>query len=52
MAETSVLLDQMIEENRVALVEARDKMDRLQMAKEVNNDRDAKTTGQERLEKI
>lgn len=50
MAETRALLDQMIEENRVALVEARDKLNRLQMAKEDSNERDDKTTDQEGLD--
>ncbi|XP_074495908.1 putative LOC110439812 homolog [Sebastes fasciatus] len=47
VAETRALLDLMIEENRVALVEARDKLDRLQMAKE---DQEDKTTDQEGLD--
>lgn len=50
MAETRALLDQMIEENRIALVEARDKLNHLQMAKEDSNERDDKTTDQEGLE--
>ncbi|KAM7391576.1 hypothetical protein PAMP_022257 [Pampus punctatissimus] len=45
VVETRALLDQMIEENHVALVEARDKVDRLQMAREDRNDRE--TTDQE-----
>ncbi|XP_047448267.1 kinesin-like protein KIN-14E [Mugil cephalus] len=36
--ETRALLDQMIEENRVALIEARNKLECLQNAKEENND--------------
>lgn len=50
MAETRALLDQMIEENRVALIEARDKLDSLQTSKEENNGREDKSTDQERLE--
>ncbi|KAM7416207.1 hypothetical protein PAMA_018331 [Pampus argenteus] len=46
VVETRALLDQMIEENHVALVEARDKVDRLQMAREDRNDH-RETTDQE-----
>ncbi|XP_031705228.1 putative LOC110439812 homolog [Anarrhichthys ocellatus] len=46
--ETRALLDLMIEENRVALVEARDKLDRLQMTEEDSNDRG--TTDQDGLD--
>ncbi|XP_070819945.1 uncharacterized protein [Chaetodon trifascialis] len=49
-AETRALLDQMIEENRVALIEARDKLDRLQTAKEDTGGREDKTADQEGLE--
>ncbi|XP_044053142.1 kinesin-like protein KIN-14I isoform X2 [Siniperca chuatsi] len=49
VAETRALLDQLIKENRVALVEARDKLDHLQMAKD-SNDREDKTTDQEGLD--
>ncbi|XP_050930844.1 uncharacterized protein si:dkey-96l17.6 [Lates calcarifer] len=48
VAETRALLDRLIEENRAALVEVRDKLDHLQMAKEDSNDREDKTTDQER----
>ncbi|XP_042277167.1 kinesin-like protein KIN-14E [Thunnus maccoyii] len=47
VAETRALLDQMIEENLVALVNARDKLDHLQMAREDSNDREEETTDQE-----
>uniref|UniRef100_A0A671W4L5 Si:dkey-96l17.6 n=1 Tax=Sparus aurata TaxID=8175 RepID=A0A671W4L5_SPAAU len=50
VAETRALLDQMIEENRVALIEARDKLDSLQTSKEENNGREDKSTDQERLD--
>ncbi|CAB1432226.1 unnamed protein product [Pleuronectes platessa] len=43
-SESRALLDQMIEENRLALVEARDKLDGLQMTQEDSNDRQDKTT--------
>lgn len=43
-------MDQMIEENRVALVEARDQLERLQTAKEDSNGREEKTADQEGLE--
>ncbi|GAA6220911.1 kinesin-like protein KIN-14I isoform X1 [Lates japonicus] len=48
VAEARALLDRLIEENQAALVEARDKLDHLQMAKEDSNDREDKTTDQER----
>lgn len=47
MPDARALLNQMIEDNRVALVEARDKLDRLQMAQEDNNE---STADQEGLE--
>ncbi|XP_049435152.1 uncharacterized protein LOC125890520 [Epinephelus fuscoguttatus] len=50
VAETRALLDCMIEENRIALIEARDKLDCLQMAKEDSYDRDNKTTDQDGLD--
>ena len=52
MAETRALLDLMIEENREALIEARDKLDGLQMAKGDSNDREVNTTDQEGLDVI
>lgn len=45
-AETRTLLEQMVEENRVDLLEARDKLERLQMARE------DRTTDQEGLESM
>lgn len=50
VAETRALLDQKIEENRVALIEARDKLDSLQMSREENNGREDKSTDQDGLE--
>lgn len=50
MAETRDILDQLIEENRVALVEARDKLGNLQIATEDSNNRQEETTDQERSE--
>lgn len=50
VAETRALLDRMIEENRVALIEARDKLDSLQTSKEEHNGREHKRTDQEGLE--
>ncbi|XP_034451449.1 kinesin-like protein KIN-14E [Hippoglossus hippoglossus] len=44
VSESRALLDQMIEENRFALVEARDKLDSLQMTPEDSTDRQDKTT--------
>ncbi|KAM8760480.1 putative LOC110439812 homolog [Acanthopagrus schlegelii] len=49
-AETRALLDQMIEENRVALIEARDKLDSLQMSREEKNGREDKSTDQDGLD--
>lgn len=49
VAEAKALLDQMIEENRVALVEVKDKLDCLQRAKENSNDRGDRATVQEKL---
>uniref|UniRef100_UPI0037E720A1 uncharacterized protein n=1 Tax=Semicossyphus pulcher TaxID=241346 RepID=UPI0037E720A1 len=45
--ETRAVLDQMIEENRVALVEARAKLDHPQVSRDDINDREDKTTDQE-----
>ncbi|KAI3371893.1 hypothetical protein L3Q82_006766 [Scortum barcoo] len=50
VAETRALLDQMIEENRVALAEARDKLQRLQMAKDDSDGREEKNTDNEGLD--
>ncbi|XP_041642946.1 kinesin-like protein KIN-14I [Cheilinus undulatus] len=47
VTDARALLDQMIEENRVALLEARDKLDSLQVATGANNLREDKTTNQE-----
>ncbi|CAK6950270.1 kinesin-like protein KIN-14I isoform X1 [Scomber scombrus] len=48
VAEARALLEEMIEENHVALVEARDKLYHLQMAREYSNDREEETTDQDR----
>lgn len=52
VAESRALLDQMIEENQVALVEVKDKLDCLQRANEDSNDRGDRTTDQEGLDFI
>lgn len=49
MPETRALLDQMIEDNRVALASARNKLDRLKNVQEESNDRED-ATDQEGLE--
>lgn len=43
MPETRALLDQMIEDNRVALASARNKLDRLKNVQEESNDREDAT---------
>ncbi|KAF0033480.1 hypothetical protein F2P81_013546 [Scophthalmus maximus] len=48
VAETRALLNRMIEQNWVALVEARDKLNHLQMTRKDSNDRVEETTDQER----
>ncbi|XP_026176871.1 putative LOC110439812 homolog [Mastacembelus armatus] len=48
VTETRAVLDQMIEENQIALVQAREKLNCLQQGTEDSNDKEAKPTDEER----